>query len=98
MKVTDAPSHISGVSLSKVELLVGGAGDMSMTVAANLISNKGDVHGNTKRVGGWSPEVMKAVAELTKVLESHLLAVNFDVGEQDDRAAEHITPTGILTP
>jgi len=96
MKTTDAPSHIEGVALSKVELVIGGAGDMSMKVKANLVSRKGDIHGTTERVGGWTEPVLDAIRNLNEALEAHLLAANFDVGEDDDRSAERDTPKGIL--
>lgn len=96
MRTTDAPCLIQGVALTKVELVVGGASDMSLSVTANLVSQNGDVHSVAKRVGGWSPKVIEAVAALADALESHLLAAHFDIGEDDDRSAERDTPAGIL--
>lgn len=96
MKTTDAPCRIEGVALTRVELVLGGAGDMSMKVKANLVSKEGDVHSNCERVGGWSPKVIQTLSDFANALESHLLAVHFDVGEEDDRSAESDAPTGIL--
>jgi len=97
MKVTDAPSRIGGISLSKVELISGGAGDMSLKVRANLISNNGDVHGISERVGGWSEKVTQATNDFIEALEAYLLAVHFETGEEEDgRSAERNIPKGIL--
>lgn len=79
-----------------MELILGGAGDLSMKVKANLTGKTGEIHGSTERVGGWSESVLGSVRELVNALESHLLAVNFDVGEEDDRSAELSAPAGIL--
>lgn len=99
MKQTDAACHIVGVSLSKVELVVGGAGDMSLKVRANLVDNNGGIHGTTERVGGWSEAVIGSLREFVDSLEHHLLAAHFEVNEGDDgygRSAERATPAGIL--
>lgn len=97
MKVTDAPSRIGGISLSKVELISGGAGDISLKVRANLISTNGDIHGISERVGGWSEKVTQATSDFIGALESFLLAAHFDIGEEEDgKSAERSTPKGIL--
>lgn len=97
MKTTDAPSRIGGVSVSKVELVSGGAGDMSLKVRANLISGNGDIHGISERVGGWSAKVTQATNDFVEALEAFLLAVHFDTGEEEDgKSAERSTPKGIL--
>ena len=97
MKRTEATCRIEGVALSKIELIVGGAGDMSMKVRANLVDQDGEIHGTTERVGGWSEAVLESIGELAGSLESHLLAAHFDVSEESDgRSAERETPAGIL--
>ena len=98
MKRTEAQCHIVGVSLSKVELIVGGAGDMSLKVRANLVDSDGEIHGTTERVGGWSEAVIENLREFVGSLEHHLLAAHFEVNEDNDgyRSAERATPAGIL--
>lgn len=97
MRQTEAPCHIRGVSLSKVELVVGGAGDMSLKVRANLVDANGGIHGSTERVGGWSDSVTEALREFSLALEEHLLAAHFEVEEGSyGGSAERETPTGIL--
>lgn len=96
MRQTDAPCRIEGLALTRVEIVFGGAGDMSMKVRANLVSKDGDVHSNTEKVGNWSPNVLEVTSDFANALEAHLLARHFDVGENDDRAAESDTPAGIL--
>ena len=96
MRTTDAPPRMKGGSVSRVEYGVGGAGDQSLKVRANFVTEKGDIHGTTERVGGWSPNVIAAAENFVEALESFLLAAHFDVGEEDDRSAERNTPKGIL--
>lgn len=96
MRRTDAPCRIEGLSLTRVEIVFGGAGDMSMKVKANLVSRDGDIHSSTEKVGNWSSNVLEAANEFANALEAHLLSRHFDVGEEDDRAAESDIPTGIL--
>lgn len=99
MKQTDAPCHIQGVALSRVELVVGGAGDMSLKVKANLVDSGGGIHGATERVGGWSNYVIDALREFVDALEGHLMAAHFEVGEEEGfhgGSAELNSPAGIL--
>lgn len=97
MKHTQAPCHIEGISVSKVELVVGGAGDMSMKVWANLVDSGGGIHGTTERVGGWSENVLSTIQDFMGALEEHVLAAHFEVEEgYDGGSAERETPTGIL--
>lgn len=95
MKTTNSPPRMTGVSLSQVELTVGGAGDMSMKAKANLVSDDGAIHGMTERVGGWSDNVTEAVRGLIDALEEHLLAAHFELSEGEEYGNEH-TPKGIL--
>ena len=97
MKHSPAPCRIDGVSVSKVELVVGGAGDMSMKVWANLVDSGGGIHGTTERVGGWSENVLSTLQEFVSSLESHVLAAHFETEEENDGgSAERNTPAGIL--
>lgn len=97
MITTDAESKIKGVSLSKVELVVSGSGDMSLKVRANLVSDTGAIYGAVERVGGWSENVIESIEDLAQSLESFLLSATFDVGEHEDgKSANRKSPKGIL--
>lgn len=97
MRSTKAPCHVSGVALSKVELIIGGAGDMSLKVKANLVDRAGSIHATTERVGGWSENVVSVLREFVGALEGHLVAAHFDEEEGNyGGSAERETPAGIL--
>lgn len=97
MRTTDAPSKMEGIALSKIDIVAGGAGDFSLKVRANLVSNNGEIHGTTERVGGWSGSVLRATHEFIDALERHLMSIHFEIGEEEDgKSAERDTPKGIL--